>query len=170
MLLAIKEDAAPWAMDPATLDTIGLWDFNGQLPSLTFTAHPKLDPVTKELVCFGYEAKGDGTPYICYYNISPSGKFTQVVWLVSPVVGMIHDFAVTENWVGSGHHLRRLISTNRRLQVLFPMIPQLCDIDRLKQGGEHWQWDPEVPFYLGVLPRRGAKGGDIKVCVVSRAS
>ncbi|CAH0001412.1 unnamed protein product [Clonostachys byssicola] len=144
ILLAIKEDAAPWAMDPVTLDTIGLWDFNGQLPSLTFTAHPKLDPVTKELVCFGYEAKGDGTPDICYYNISPSGKFTQVVWLVSPVVGMIHDFAVTENW------------------VLFPMIPQLCDIERLKQGGEHWQWDPEVPFYLGVLPRRGAKGDDIK--------
>ncbi|KAK7413354.1 transcriptional regulatory protein rco1, partial [Neonectria punicea] len=144
VLLAIKEDAPPFAMDPKTLETIGLCDFNGQLPSLTFTAHPKLDPVSKELVCFGYEARGDGTPDVCYYNIDSGGNFTQVVWLVSPVVGMIHDFAVTENW------------------VLFPMIPQICDIDRLKQGGEHWQWDPEVPFYLGVLPRRGAKGDDVK--------
>ncbi|KAF7547173.1 hypothetical protein G7Z17_g7923 [Cylindrodendrum hubeiense] len=98
VLLAIKEDAPPFAMDPITLDTIGLCDFNGQLPSLTFTAHPKLDPVSRELVCFGYEAKGDGTPDVCYYNIDSDGKFTEVVWLVAPVVGMIHDFAVTENW------------------------------------------------------------------------
>lgn len=33
----------------------------------------------------------------------------------------------------------------------------------MKAGGEHWQWDPNIPFYLGVLPRRGAKGSDVKV-------
>ncbi|CAK7206127.1 transcriptional regulatory protein rco1 [Sporothrix eucalyptigena] len=136
VLLAAKEDAPPFAMDPITLETIGLWDFNGQLPSLTFTAHPKLDPVTKELVCFGYEARGDGTPDVCYYNISAEGKFTQTVWMVAPVIGLIHDFAVTENWT--------------------------CDLDRLKVGGEHWQWNPNIPFYLGVLPRRGAKGSDVR--------
>jgi carotenoid cleavage dioxygenase-like enzyme len=32
----------------------------------------------------------------------------------------------------------------------------------MKQGGEHWQWNPGIPFYLGVLPRRGASGSDIK--------
>lgn len=32
----------------------------------------------------------------------------------------------------------------------------------MKQGGEHWQWSPEVPFYIGVLPRRGASGADVK--------
>ncbi|KAK1993947.1 carotenoid oxygenase [Colletotrichum falcatum] len=143
-LLAIKEDAPPYRMDPDTLETAGLYDFDGQLPSCTFTAHPKLDPVSGEFVCFGYEAKGDGTPDVCYFTIGPDGKLLETVWLVAPVVGMIHDFAVTENW------------------VLFPMIPQICDIERLKAGGEHWQWDPNVPFYLGVLPRRGAKGSDVK--------
>ncbi len=86
-------------MDPITLETKGLYDFDGQLPSLTFTAHPKFDPKTGEMVCFGYEARGDGTPDVCYYNVTPEGKFTEVVWLVAPVVAMIHDFAVTENWV-----------------------------------------------------------------------
>ncbi|KAF2998330.1 hypothetical protein E8E14_001391 [Neopestalotiopsis sp. 37M] len=143
-LLACKEDAPPYALHPETLETIGLEDFGGQLPSLTFTAHPKLDAKTKELVCFGYEAKGDGTRDVCYYCIGPDGKFTETVWLVAPVAGMIHDFAVTDNW------------------VLFPIIPQICDIERLKQGGEHWQWDSKVPFYLGVLPRRGARGEDVK--------
>ena len=48
-------------------------------------------------------------------------------------------------------------------QVVFPIIPQVCDIERMKQGGEHWQWSPETPFYIGVLPRKGGKGTDVKV-------
>ncbi|KAL4737925.1 carotenoid oxygenase [Aspergillus similis] len=143
-LLALKEDSPPYAMDPITLETKGLYDFDGQLPSLTFTAHPKFDPETGEMVCFGYEALGDGTPDVCYYNIAADGKFTEVVWLVAPTVAMIHDFAVTKNW------------------VVFPMIPQVCDIERLKQGGEHWQWSPDTPLYLGVMPRHGAKPTDVK--------
>lgn len=147
-LLACKEDSPPYAMNPYTLETIGLENFDGQLPSLTFTAHPKLDPRTGELVCFGYEAKGDGTPDVCYYSISPDGKFTEVVWLVAPEVAMIHDFAVTQNY------------------VVFPLIPQTCDFDRLKAGGEHWQWNSAIPFYIGVLPRRGATGSDVKVLLL----
>ncbi|KKA27176.1 hypothetical protein TD95_004306 [Thielaviopsis punctulata] len=143
-LLAIKEDAPPFAMDPETLETLGLCDFDGQLPSATFTAHPKIDAKTGDLVGFGYEAKGDGTKDVCYWNIDKNGKFTEIVWLVAPVCGLIHDFAVTENW------------------VLFPIVPQLCDIDRLKAGGEHWQWDSTVPFYLGVIPRHGSTGDDVK--------
>lgn len=104
MLLALKEDSPPYAMDPETLETIGLWDFHGQLPSLTFTAHPKFDPVTREMVGFGYEAKGDGTNDICYFSIDQSGKFIETVWTTCPVVGMIHDFAVTENYVGKSSY------------------------------------------------------------------
>ncbi|KAI1334266.1 putative lignostilbene dioxygenase [Xylariaceae sp. FL0016] len=143
-LLALKEDSPPYAMDPVTLETRGLYDFDGQLPSLTFTAHPKFDPESGEMIGFGYEAKGDGTPDVCYYTVSADGKFTQTLWLVAPVVAMIHDFAVTKNW------------------VLFPLIPQLCDLERLKKGGEHWQWSPNTPFYLGVIPRYGGKSSDVK--------
>ena len=99
ILLACKEDGPPYAMDPDTLETIGAWDFHGQMQSATFTAHPKFDPVTREMVSFGYEAKGDGTPDVCYYVVDAKGKITQTVWLVSPVVGMIHDFAITKNYV-----------------------------------------------------------------------
>ncbi|KAH8646222.1 lignostilbene dioxygenase [Xylariales sp. PMI_506] len=143
-LLACKEDSPPYSLDPETLETIGIEDFDGQLPSLTFTAHPKLDNKTQELVCFGYEARGDGTRDVCYYTIDARGKFLETVWIVAPVAGMIHDFAVTDNW------------------VIFPIIPQVCDIERLKKGGEHWQWDSNIPFYLGVLPRRGATEDDVK--------
>lgn len=107
-LLALKEDAPPYALDPVTLETKGLYDFEGQLPSLTFTAHPKFDPKSGEMICFGYEAKGDGTPDVCYYSAGKDGRFNEVVWLVAPVVGMIHDFAVTENWVRSALDTRNL--------------------------------------------------------------
>ena len=33
----------------------------------------------------------------------------------------------------------------------------------MKKGGEHWQWDNEIPMYIGILPRRGAKSTDVKV-------
>lgn len=98
-LLAMKEDAPPYALHPRTLETVRVEDFDGQLPSVTFTAHPKRDPRTGELVCFGYEARGDGTPDVCYFTFDPAGTMTQEVWLVCPVVAMIHDFAVTDNWV-----------------------------------------------------------------------
>lgn len=42
------------------------------------------------------------------------------------------------------------------------MIPQLCDLERLKNHGEHWQWSPDTPFYLGVFPRYGGKPSDLK--------
>lgn len=98
-LLACKEDSPPYAVDPQSLETIGLEDFNGQLPCVTFTAHPKVDEETKEFLCFGYEAKGDGTPDVCFFSIDPAEKFTETVWLVAPIAGMIHDFAFTKNWV-----------------------------------------------------------------------
>lgn len=164
-LLACKEDSPPYALDLRTLETIGLDDFDGQLPSVTFTAHPKTDPATGEFVCFGYEALGDGTPDVCYFSFDSRGKLKERVWLVAPVVAMIHDFAVTENWVSERHlWCRRRGPRTQRHQVLFPLIPHIADVDRMRSGGEHWQWDSEVPFYLGVLPRHGASGTDVKVC------
>jgi carotenoid cleavage dioxygenase len=44
MLLALKEDSPPSALDLLTLETIdGVYTFDDQLPSKTFTAHPKID-------------------------------------------------------------------------------------------------------------------------------
>ena len=61
-LLALKEDSPPSAMNLLTLETVAPnYTFDGQLPSRTFTAHPKLDSQTGNMVAFGYEAKGLGS-------------------------------------------------------------------------------------------------------------
>lgn len=147
MLLATKEDGPPYAMDPVTLETIGRYDFEGQIQSPTFTAHPKFDPETGEMICFGYEAGGDGNDGSCdivVYTINADGKKTEETWYESPFCGMIHDCGISKNY------------------VVLPLTPLKCSVDRLKRGGNHWAWDPEESQWYGVIPRRGGKPEDIK--------
>ncbi len=138
VLLALKEDAMPWALDLDTLETLGEWDFGGQIRSATFTAHPKLDPATGNLLAFSYEAKGDGTPDLAYFEISADGKLLHETWFQAPYAAMVHDFAVTEHY------------------VVFPLIPLTVDVERMKNGGQHFQWQPDLPQLFAVLPRAGS--------------
>ena len=52
-LLALKEDSPPSALNLLTLETVvPTYTFDGQLPSRTFTAHPKVDSHTGNMVAF----------------------------------------------------------------------------------------------------------------------
>ncbi|KAF5495076.1 Lignostilbene-alpha,beta-dioxygenase isozyme I [Colletotrichum siamense] len=143
VILALKEDSQPYAVDPRTLETIGKWDFDGQLESETFTAHPKYDVKTREVLSFGYEGKGVGTRDVFYMSIDEHGNFNEKVWFQAPFCGFQHEMAFTDNW------------------VIFPLVPMECFMDKLKQGGNHWTWT-DRPHYVGLLPRREAKSSDIK--------
>jgi carotenoid cleavage dioxygenase len=59
-LLALRESANPYSVDPDTLQTYEYDPFGKQADLQVFTAHPKIDPFTEELIVFGYEAKGPG--------------------------------------------------------------------------------------------------------------
>jgi len=56
-LLALKEDSQPMELDPRTLETRGSFDFAGTLTSKTFTAHPKIDPLSGEMIAFAYNTQ-----------------------------------------------------------------------------------------------------------------
>jgi carotenoid cleavage dioxygenase-like enzyme len=143
-LLALKEDSPPSAMDLLTLDTVvPNYTFDDQLPSKTFTAHPKVDSESGNLVAFGYEADGFGSDVVSMFEITPQGK---VVWnakIKVPYVGMLHDFAVTQK------------------HIVFYVIPFAIDPEQMKGGGVHWSWDPSKPTYFGFV-RRGGDGKDIR--------
>jgi carotenoid cleavage dioxygenase-like enzyme len=146
VLLAMKEDGPPFAMDPVTLETIGRYDFDGQVQSPTFTAHPKFDPATGEMVCYGYEAGGDGHDASCdivVYTIDRDGKKTEECWYKAPFCGMIHDCAITANY------------------LVLPLTPIKVNHERLKRGGNHFAWDPEEDQWYGIVPRRNGKPEDI---------
>lgn len=134
-LMALKEDSLPIELDPDTLETRGPVNFCGGVTSPTFTAHPKIDPRTGELVGFGYEARGMATPDIAFYTIDKTGKVTREQYLEAPYAGMVHDFGVTRD------------------HVIFPISPLCSDIDAIKQGKPHFAWHGDRPCYMGVLHR-----------------
>jgi carotenoid cleavage dioxygenase-like enzyme len=143
-LMALKEDSPPVVVHPETLETLDdYYTLGGQLKSQTFTAHPKIDPETGEMIAFGYEAKGVGTDDVNVFSIDRSGKIIWEAWIKVPYVSMIHDFAVTQKY------------------IVFYVMPMALAMERMKQGEVHWAWDSSLPTYLGVM-RRGGDGKDIR--------
>ncbi|KAK4182246.1 putative carotenoid oxygenase protein [Podospora australis] len=139
ILLATKEDGPPFAMDPVTLETLGRYDFEGQILSPTFTAHPKFDPETGEMVCFAYEAGGNGADCsvdIAVWTLDKNGKKTEEAWYKAPFAGMIHDCGISKNW------------------LVLALTPIKMNLERMKRGGSKFAWDPEEDQWYAVVPRR----------------
>ena len=144
MLLALKEDSPPSALDLLTLDTVvPNYTFDGKLPSQTFTAHPKIDSETGNMIAFGYEAEGFGSNVISIFEITPQGEFVWGTKVEVPYVGMLHDFAVTQR------------------HIVFYVIPMAFDEAQMRDGGIHWSWDATKPTFFGAL-RRGGDGTDLR--------
>jgi len=142
-LFALEEAHLPIEIDPATLRTLGTQDFGGRLQGLPFTAHPKVDPATGELLFFGYGARGHFTPEISFGTLSAAGQVTHLDQFEAPYPSMVHDFAVTE------HHL------------LFPVLPLSGSMERARRGLPPWAWEPELGSRVGILPRN-APASDIR--------
>ena len=143
-LLAMKEDSPPVAMNPLTLETLDdYYTFNGGLQGQTFTAHPKIDARTGELVAFGYEAKGLASDDVFVFSADPHGAVNWSAWLKVPYAGMIHDFGVTQDY------------------VIFYVSPMATNMELIRNGGPHFAWDSTLPSWLGIM-RRGGDGRDLR--------
>jgi carotenoid cleavage dioxygenase-like enzyme len=144
---ATKEDGPPFAMGPITLETIGKWDFEGQIKTPTFCAHPKFDPETGDMICFGYKVGGNGNDGNCdvvVYTMDENGKKTEEAWYEAPFCGMNHNYAITKNW------------------VILPMTRLECKLDRMKKGRNHWAWNLKLDQCYGVVLRHSGKPEDIR--------
>jgi len=136
-LYATKEDSLPYEIDPNTLATRGQTNFNGDWRSQTFTAHPKLDPVTGETFGYGYEATGlcSRDVFVCCFD--RSGKITRQWRFEAPHTTVLHDM-----WLTQTH-------------LVIPGGGFVTDIEWLKRGGTHWAWDSSKPSWHVVIPRDG---------------
>jgi carotenoid cleavage dioxygenase-like enzyme len=136
-LLALEEAHLPTEIEPGTLKTRGYCDYKGGL-SGPFTAHPKIDPATGEMVFFGYNAAGPLTPALSFGSISASGAVTRFERFEAPYASMVHDFIVTEN------------------HLLFPVLPLTGSMARAMKGQPPYAWEPEKGAYVGVMKRSGS--------------
>lgn len=136
--LALMEAAKPVEVD-ADLATIGEYDFAGAL-SGPMTAHPKIDPMTDEMIFFGYSPI---PPYLRIHSADAEGDLTWSTSIDLPTPVMMHDFVVTATRV-----------------VVFD-LPAVFDLDALMAGGEGIGWRPDNGARIGVLDR-GAPGDTIR--------
>jgi carotenoid cleavage dioxygenase len=144
-LWAMKEDSPSLVMDPATMETFGFETFGGSMTGETFTAHPKIDPGSGNMVAIGYAASGLCTDDVTYMEVSPTGELIREEWFKVPYYCMMHDFGVTEDY------------------LVLHVVPSIGSWDRLEKGLPHFGFDTTMPVYLGVIPRRdGLKQEDIR--------
>ena len=144
-LYALKEDSPALLMNAATLETEGYTSFDGRMTGQTFTAHPKVDRRTGNMIAFGYAASGLCTDDCTFYEVTPRGELVRELWFKAPYYCMMHDFAITEDY------------------ALFHIVPSIGSWERLRKGLPHFGFDTTLPVYLGVLPRGdGASAKDIR--------
>ena len=134
-LFALEESQRPFALDPETLAAQGYWDFGGAFTGTRFTAHPKVDPETGEMVFFAYSAVGPFTRTLSYGVIDKTGKLCRFDHFDAPYASMVHDFMVTRNY------------------VLFPVLPLTGSMQRAMSGKPAYAWEPGKRSYVGVMKR-----------------
>ena len=136
--LALMEAGKPTELT-RELQTVGEYDFAGSLEG-PMTAHPKIDPVTGEMIFFGYSPM---PPYLQYYVADRDGKITHHAVIDIPNPVMMHDFVVTRNY------------------TVFLDSPVIFDVEAMFRGEPGIRWQPELGTRLGILPRKG-RGDQIR--------
>jgi carotenoid cleavage dioxygenase len=135
-LLALEEGHAPIEIEPQTLATVGPWTFGGTLPG-NMTAHPKIDPLTGELVTFANFPGRDFTGRIAHYVADGGGRIKASGEVVGPFAALVHDFAITERF------------------IVIMLCPLTVSIARARAGGPPVAWEPELGTRVALIPRRG---------------
>lgn len=128
-ILALWEGGKPHLMD-RELATLGSFDFQRRLPG-AMSAHPKIDPETGEMIAVAYDA---ATCDLNYLVIDRAGALRTVITFSSPWPAMVHDIAVTRNYV---------------VAIVCPYV----------LGQPAPEWRPSLGTAIAVIPRRGSDRG-----------
>lgn len=127
--LALAEGGRPFALD-THLATLGPFDYGGKLAQ-GFTAHPKIDRATGEMIVFRY---GFAPPLLTWAVIGADGTVTREETPIAvDATYMIHDCVITASWL-----------------VLF-VAPALFDF----AASPPLRWDPARGTRIALVPRDG---------------
>ncbi|CAL0321258.1 unnamed protein product [Lupinus luteus] len=133
-ILAVSEEDLPYELQitPAgDIVTVGRYNFDGQL-NCAMSAHPKIDPESGELFTLSYDFSKS---YMKYCWFSPEGKKSPEVDIHLSAPTMVHDFAITENF------------------VVIPDQQVVFNISEMVKGGSPVIYDATKKSRFGILPK-----------------
>jgi carotenoid cleavage dioxygenase len=162
------------------LDTVGACDFGGTLPG-GYTAHPHEDPETGELHAVSYSwTRGNRVDYTV---LDTEGRVRRSVEVRVHGSPMIHDCAITPSYVvvldlpvtfdtgmvtrGVPRLARPFVGLAMNRVIGRNPLPEPL-VARMARGASKgpavlpYSWDPGYPARIGLLPRDGTDGTDVR--------
>lgn len=146
-LLCLWEGGEPHVARVPELETVGPYSYNDRLKH-PFTAHPKIDAETGEMLFFGYSAM---SPFVQFSTVDSQGELVRTVPVKLRRPVMMHDFAVT------------------RRHAVFLDFPAIFDFSRAAAGESMLKYDPGHGARIGLVPRSGEptpRWFDVEPCFV----
>ncbi|KAJ0792462.1 putative crocetin dialdehyde synthase [Helianthus annuus] len=147
-LYALCESDLPYALrveDNGDVITLHQHDFKGKL-FMNMTAHPKIDPKTKEAFAFRYWAT---YPYITYFRYANGDKQTDVPIFSMKEPSLTHDLAITQKYaiicdIQLGAHPMNLIRKGSLISFDKMKVPRIGVLPRYAKDESEIKWF-EVP-------------------------
>lgn len=136
-LMALMEGTIAVELDPATLSTLGNFDYGGRI-SGPITAHPKFDHATGEMVFFGNQADGPFSDTVRLNIADRQGNLVRNEVIKVPFPSFVHDFFVTQRY------------------IVVPVYPLAFNMEKAMAGGVPMAWEPDRGTHFAVVPRNGA--------------
>ena len=136
-IIALAEQSRSYRITE-DLRTLEAETFGGAFP-MGFCAHPKVDPLTGEMVVFQYAL---WAPFLQWAVIDAAGTVVSGPTAVEGVdaAHMVHDFVITAT------------------KVVLVISPAIFELERLLRGeGSPLDWRPELGTRIAVIDRSGAE-------------
>lgn len=142
-LLALNEGGRPFALNPQSLETLGEFNYSGQLSQFNmFSAHGKIHPRTGEYFNFGMGVCGLNLrgmqPGLSLYRISVGGELERKATIPVDYFPFCHDFSLTDK-----HAIFFLSSI--RIDRLGQIILGACTM------ADCVRYDPAMPMQILVV-------------------